>query len=82
MRVKIWYLSLHMLILGPMACPDPPENLSLHRGSHLWQQSVVATMERNQLDKGWTPYLHLVYASLLPNVIGPDLESCEEEHQL
>ena len=44
-----------MLILVAMACPDPPENLSLHRGSHLWQQSVVATMEKSRLDRGWQP---------------------------
>ena len=46
-RVEIRYLCLHMLILVAMACLDPPRNLSLHRGSHLWQQSVIATMEKS-----------------------------------
>ena len=55
-RVEIRYLSLRMPILVAMACPDPLGNLSLHRGSHLWQQSVVATMERSQMDMGWPPY--------------------------
>ena len=55
-RVKIRYLCLHMLILVVMACPDLPGNLSLHKGSPLWQQSVIATMEIIQLDMGWPPY--------------------------
>ena len=82
MRVEIRYLCLHMLIPVAMACSDPPKNLSLHRGSHLWQQSVVAKMEKILLDKGWTRYLHPVYASHLPNVIGLDLKPHEEERQL
>ena len=81
-RVEIRYLSLHMPILVTMACPDPPGNLSLHRGSHLWQQSVIATMEKSQLDKGWPPYHPPVCASRLPNVVGMDLEPRGEEHPL
>ena len=71
-----------MLILVVMACPDLPGNLSLHKGSHLWQQFVVATMEKSLLDKGWPPYHPPVCASRLPNVIGPDLEPRGEEHPL
>ena len=81
-RVEIRYLCLHMLILVVMACPDLPGNLSLHKGSPLWQQSVTATMEKILLDKGWPPYRPLVYALRLPNVIGPDLEPHGEEHPL
>ena len=81
-RVEIRYLCLHMLILVVMACPDLPENLSLHKGSHLWQQSVVATMEKSLLDKGWPPYHPPVCASRFPNVVGPDIEPRGEEHPL
>ena len=81
-RVEIRYLCLHMLILVVMACPDLPRNLSLHKGSPLWKQSVVATMEKSLLDKGWPPYHPPVYASHLPNVIGSDLEPHVEERQL
>ena len=45
-----------MLILVVMACLGLPESLSLHKGSPLWQQSVIATMEKSLLDKGWPPY--------------------------
>ena len=55
-RVEIRYLCLHMLTLVVMACPGLPESLSLHKGSPLWQQSVIATMEKSLLDKGWPPY--------------------------
>ena len=55
-RVEILYLSLCMPILVAMACLGPLGNLSLHRGIHQWKQSVVATMERSQLDMGWPPY--------------------------
>ena len=82
MRVEIRYLYLRMLSLVAMACLDPPENLSLHKGSHLWQQSVITTMEKSLLDKGWPPYHPPVCASHLPNVIGPDLEPRGEEHPL
>ena len=54
--VEIRYLYRHMPILVDMACSYPPKNLSLHRGSHQWQQSVIATMERSHLGMGWTPY--------------------------
>ena len=69
-----------ILVVG--ACMGLPENISLHRGNHQWKLSVVATMERNQLDRGWIPYLHPVCAFHLPNIIGPDIEPHEEEHQL
>ena len=78
----IRYQCHRMLLLVVGACRDLPGNLSPHRGNHRWQLSVIATMERNQLDRGWTPYLHLVCASHLPNVVGLDLEPCEEERQL
>ena len=81
-RVEIRYLCLHMLILVVMACPGLPGNLSLHKGSPLWQQSVIATMEKSLLDKGWPPYRPPVCALRLPKVIGPDLEPCGEEHPL
>ena len=81
-RVEIHYLCLRMMVLVAMACPDPPGNLSLHRSSHLWQQYVIATMEKSQLDRGWPPYHPPVCASRLPNVIGPDLEPRGEEHPL
>ena len=55
-RVEIPYLYRHMPILVVAACPGPPGNLSLHRGSRRWKLYVVATTERSQLDKGWTPY--------------------------
>ena len=71
-RVEIRYLCLHMPILVVMACPGLPGSLSLHKGSPLWQQSVVTTMEKILLDKGWPPYRPLVCASRLPNVVGPD----------
>ena len=60
-RVEIRYLYRHMPILMAMACPDPPKNLSLHRDSHQWQLSVIATMERSQLVMGWPPYHPPVY---------------------
>ena len=81
-RVGIHYQCHRMLIRVVVACQDLPENLSPHRGNHRWQLSVVTTMERNQLDTGWTPYLHPVCASHLPNIVGPDLEPYEEELQL
>ena len=81
-RVEIHYLCLHMLILVVMACLGLPENLSLHKGSPLWQQSVVATMEKSLLDKGWPPYHPPVCASRLPNVVGLDLKPRGEEHPL
>ena len=68
-----------MPILVVVAYPGPLENLSLHRGSHQWKLSVVATMERNQLDRGWTPYLHPIYASQPLNAVGPDIETYGEE---
>ena len=61
------------------ACPGPHENLSLHRGSHRWQLSIIGTMERSQLDRGWPPYHPPVCASHIPNTVGPDLELEEEE---
>ena len=82
MRVEIRYLYRHMPILVAMACPGPLENLSLHRGSHQWQISVIATMERSQLDMGWPPYHPPVYALHLPNTVGSDLEPRGEEHPL
>ena len=81
-RVEIRYLCLHMLILVVMACPGLPGSLSLHKGSPLWQQSVVATMEKGLLDKGWPPYCPPLCASRLPNVVGMDLEPHGEEHPL
>ena len=39
-------------------------------------------MERNQLGRGWKPYLHPVYASHPPNAVGLDLEPREEERPL
>ena len=71
-----------MPILVVAASPGPPKNLSPHRVSHRWKLSIVATMERTQLDKGWPPYHPLVCALHLPNAIGPDLEPCEEERPL
>ena len=81
-RVEIHYLYHHMPILVAMACLGPPRNLSLHRGSHRWKLSVITTMERNQVDRGWTPYLHPVCASHLPNDIGMDLKPRVVERQL
>ena len=81
-RVRIRYQCHCMPILVLVACQGLPENLSPHRGNHRWKLSTTATMERNQLDRGWTPYLHPVCASHLPNIVGLDLEPCEEEHQV
>ena len=81
-RVGIHYQCHHMPILEVVACRGLPENLSPHRGNHRLQLSFITTMELNQLDRGWTPYLHQVCASHLPNVIGLDLEPHEEERQL
>ena len=66
-----------MLILVVAACPGPPGNISPHRGSHQWKLSVVATIERIQLDMGWPPYHPPIHASHLPNAVGPDLEPLE-----
>ena len=82
MRVEICCLYCHMPILVVAACLGPPGNLSLHRVSHQWQLSVIATTERTQLDRGWKPYLPPVCASHLPNVVGPNLEPREEERPL
>ena len=71
-----------MLILVVMACPDLPGSLSLHKGSPLWQQFIIVTMEKSLLDKGWPPYHPPVCALRLPNVVGPDLEPHGEEHPL
>ena len=71
-----------MPILVVAACLGLPKNLSSHRGSHQWQLYVVTATKRNQLDRGWTPYLHPVCASHLPNAVGPDLEPRVEERQL
>ena len=81
-RVEICYLYCHMPILVVMACLGPLGNLSLHRGSHQWKQSIIATMERSQLDMGWPPYHPPVYASHLPNAVGLYLEPRGEEHPL
>ena len=81
-RVEIHYLCHHMPILVVAACPGLSRNLSPHRGSHWWKLSVVTTMEINQLDRGWPPYLPPVYALHLPNAVGPDLEPREEERPL
>ena len=81
-RVGIRYQCHRMLTLVVEAYQDLPENLSLHRGNHWWKLSATATMERSQLDRGWTPYLHPICASHLPNIIGPDLKPREEERQL
>ena len=56
-RVGIRYQCHHMLLLAVGACRDLPKNLSPHRGNHRCQLSAAATMERNQLGRGWTPYL-------------------------
>ena len=82
MRVGIHYQCHRMQILVVEACRDLLANLSLHRGNHRWKLSAIATMERNRQGRGWTPYLVPVCASHLPNVIGIDLEPCEEERQL
>ena len=71
-----------MPILVVAACPGLPENLSPHKGNHQWQLSVIATTERNQLDRDWTTYLHTVCALHPPNAVGLDLEPHVEEHQL
>ena len=47
----IHYLCHHMLLLGIGACSDLHESLSLHRGSHRWQWSASATMERSPLGR-------------------------------
>ena len=54
--VEIRYLYRHMPIVVVATCPGPPENLSPHRGSHQWKLSIIATMERSQLNMGWPPY--------------------------
>ena len=55
----IRYLCRHMsLLVG--ACMDLHGSLSLHRGSHRWQWSATATMERSPLGMGYPPYLCLV----------------------
>ena len=81
-RVGICYQCHRMLILVVEACWDLPENISPHRGNHRWQLYATTTKERNQLDRGWKPYLHPFCASHIPNVIGPDLKPHEEERQL
>ena len=45
----IHYLCHHMSLLVVGACLDLHISLSLHRGSHRWQWSTTATMERSPL---------------------------------